>query len=131
MNTPAHVVVNLVILGRKKHPEAILPIVVGTILPDLPMIFFYLYEKVLRQMPERFIWSQAYYETGWQGFFDLFNFLPLVLLGLVSAHHLGARRLAAFFVGMVLHILGDASLHHDDAHRHHPCSLPSFSGRLL
>jgi hypothetical protein len=118
MNTPAHLVINLVILGRKEQPEIIKPIVIGAILPDLPMVLFYFCQKVLRGMPEHFIWSQAYYENGWQMFFDLFNSLPLVVLGFVLAHRLGARRPIALFASMALHTLADASLHHDDAHRH-------------
>ncbi len=118
MNTPAHVVVNLLILGQKKRPKMTFPIVVGAILPDLPMVLFYLYQKVFRKMAEHSIWTQAYYEAGWQALFDLFNSLPLIVLGLVLAYRLGATRVAALFASMVLHILGDAFLHHDDAHRH-------------
>ncbi len=118
MNTPAHVVVNLLILGQKKRPQNTFPIVVGALLPDLPMLFFYLYEKVYRKMAEVSIWAHDYYKEGWQTLFDLFNSLPLMVLGLVLAYRLGASRLAALFASMVLHILGDAFLHHNDAHRH-------------
>ena len=30
-------------------------------------------------------WSDAYFEPGWQAFFDLFNSLPLIALGAVIA----------------------------------------------
>jgi hypothetical protein len=60
MNTPAHVIVNLLILGQKKRPKNTFPIVVGALLPDLPMLFFYLYEKVYRKMAEVSIWAHAY-----------------------------------------------------------------------
>ncbi|UCG11585.1 MAG: hypothetical protein JSU72_13760 [Deltaproteobacteria bacterium] len=118
MNTPAHVAVNLVILGKKERPQTTAWIVVGAILPDLPMFLFYLYEKVWRKIPEHLIWSQAYDEPGWQVFFDLFNSLPLLILALLLALYRGARRFAALFASMVLHSLGDLLLHHDDAHRH-------------
>jgi hypothetical protein len=118
MNTPAHVVVNLTILGRKDHPETAMPIVAGAILPDLPMFLFYLNAKVLGGMPERLIWSQAYHEAGWQVFFDIFNSLPVLVLGFVLARYFKAGRLAAFFASMVFHSLGDLALHHHDAHRH-------------
>ena len=90
MNTPAHVVVNLLILGKKKRPQMTFPIVAGAVLPDLPMVLFYLYQKVFRKMAEQSIWTQAYYEAGWQTLFDLFNSLPLMVLGLVFAYRFGA-----------------------------------------
>jgi hypothetical protein len=118
MNTPAHVVINLVILGRKDVDETPAPIALGAILPDLPMMIFYLYEKAFRQLPEDVIWSQRYDDATWQGFFGLFNSFPLTILGLVLAYRFGASRLAALFSSMALHVLGDAFLHHDDAHSH-------------
>lgn len=118
MHTPAHVVVNLVILGRKEKPETTFPIVFGALLPDLPMFVFYLYQKVLRQTSEQVIWSQAYYEIGWQVFFDLFNSFPVMALGVALAYFLRARRLTVFFTSMALHGIADFGLHHDDAHRH-------------
>jgi hypothetical protein len=124
MHTPAHVVVNLTILGRKEQRETLAPIVAGAILPDLPMFFFYLYAKVLRGMPERSVWAQAYHESGWQIFFDLFNSLPLLVIGFLWARHSAAKWLSAFFASMILHSLGDFALHHSDAHRH----LLPFSG---
>ncbi|MFQ5829688.1 MAG: hypothetical protein ACE5JD_11120 [Candidatus Methylomirabilia bacterium] len=118
MNTPAHAVVNLLILGRKERPNTTGPIIAGAILPDLPMIFFYLYEKVWRGIPERVIWSQLYHEAGWLALFDLFHSLPLTVLGFTLAYRFGALRLAALFASMALHALGDLLLHHADAHRH-------------
>ncbi len=118
MNTPAHVVVNLAILGRKDQPETVAPIVTGAIFPDLSMFLFYLHAKVLHGMKEELIWSQAYHEAGWRVLFDIFHSLPLLVLGFVSARYFAANRLAAFFASAVLHSLGDFALHHGDAHRH-------------
>ena len=61
MNTPAHAVINLLILGKKEKPQYNLPIVFGGILPDLPMVIFYFYEKFWRGIPEQIIWSESYY----------------------------------------------------------------------
>lgn len=118
MNTPAHAVVNLLILGRRAPPKVQLTIVAGSFLPDLPIIAFYFTEKVLRQTPEPIIWSQIYYRAGWQNFFDLFNSLPLIGVGIIIALYTRARTWVAFFAAMGLHALGDLPLHHDDAHRH-------------
>ncbi len=118
MNTPAHVAINLVILARKKRSETIFPIVIGSILPDLPIIIFYLILKVFKKMPEGIIWSQAYYNRYWQSFFDLFNSFPILLAGLIISVRLQSSWLVAFFAGMMLHAFGDFPLHHNDAHRH-------------
>ena len=45
------------------------------------MFVFYAYEKSWLKTPERVIWGEAYYDSGWQTFFDVFNSLPLLALG--------------------------------------------------
>ena len=65
MNTPAHAVLNLVLLSRGARPAAPAPVLFGALLPDLPMFLFYLWERLLVGLPEREIWSRAYYEPGW------------------------------------------------------------------
>lgn len=118
MNTPAHAVASLLILGDEERPETGLPLVIGALLPDLPIVVFYAYQKLWRGMPEDWIWSQGYRLSSWQAFFDVFNSLPLILIGLLAARALGSIRLTAFFASMGIHVLGDLPLHHDDAHRH-------------
>jgi hypothetical protein len=118
VNTPAHAVVNLLILGRGNRPDTAAPIALGSLLPDLPMVLFYVYHKGLSGRPESEIWGERYFDEPWQALFDVFNSIPLVLTGLVIAWRLGAARWTAFFAGMGLHALFDLPLHHDDAHRH-------------
>lgn len=118
LNTPAHAIVNLLILGRKGHPKTAAPIVIGSLLPDVPMVLFYVYHKTLHGTPEPRIWGELYFDAVWQAFFDVFNSIPLILLGLAVAWRLRAMRWSAFFAAMGLHALFDLPLHHDDAHRH-------------
>lgn len=118
MNTPAHAVLNLLVLGRKRRPELLLPIAVGAVLPDLPMLVFYAWEKLVLRTPEGVIWSERYHDLAWQSLFDLFNSLPLVGLGLLLAWLVGAPRAAALLASMALHSLADLPLHNSDAHRH-------------
>ncbi len=118
MNTPAHVVFNLLALGKRERPDWLLPVTAGALLPDLPIVWFYFQQKVLMGTSEAAIWSRAYYEENWQRFFDLFNSLPLIALGAGAAMLFGARRTGVFFVSMAFHCLTDLPLHHDDAHRH-------------
>lgn len=118
MNTPAHAVVNLVVLGRRERPRLVWPILLGAVLPDLTMVVFYAYHRLLAGVPEGIIWSESYYETGWQTFFDAFHAFPLLGLGLAVSWWFDAPWLMALFASMALHALGDLPLHHDDAHRH-------------
>jgi membrane-bound metal-dependent hydrolase YbcI (DUF457 family) len=118
MNTPAHIVVNLTILGREEKTDAIVPVAVGALLPDLPMMVFYAYAKLFSGISESVIWSETYHAAGWQTLFDLFNSLPIIAAGYIAARLAGARRMALLFTSMALHCLGDLLLHHDDAHRH-------------
>ena len=121
MNTPAHAIFNLLVLrGAGKagaRNELILPVAVGAVLPDLPMVWFYFYQRVLVGLPEQVIWGEAYYRD-WQVVFDLFNSLPLLAVLSVGAFLLGARRLGFLAASMGIHSLADLPLHNDDAHRH-------------
>lgn len=118
MNTPAHVVINLLCLGQHDQAYVLTPVLVGAILPDAPMFVFYFVEKILRKTPESIIWSKSYYQADWQNFIDLFNSLPLMLLGLVLCLWAGSQIGILLFFSMMLHVAGDLPLHHYDAHRH-------------
>ena len=52
MNTPAHVVINLVILARGGPSRTQMVVVAGALLPDAPMFVFYFFERVVRKTPE-------------------------------------------------------------------------------
>jgi len=118
MNTPAHVIINLLCLGRQDAAPVLTPVIIGAILPDAPMFVFYFVEKVVRRTPEAVIWRQNYHQPHWQNFIDLFNSLPLMLLGWVLAAWVGSKLGVLLFTSMALHVLGDLPLHHHDAHRH-------------
>ena len=118
MNTPAHVALNLLVLGRRDWEMRWWPIVAGSLLPDLPMFAFYAYEKVILRRSEQVIWKDDYFLAGWQVFFDVFNALPLIGVAAAIAWILKRMGWVAFFAGMALHCLGDLPLHNDDAHRH-------------
>ncbi len=115
MNTPAHVVINLLCLGRSG--QSLKPIVLGALMPDAPMVVFYAVEK-LRGTAEGIIWGQSYYQPHWQNFIDFFNSIPLILVGLAIATTIGSTAGIALLASMLLHVLEDLPVHHDDAHRH-------------
>jgi hypothetical protein len=118
MNTPAHLLVNLALLGggaRRTHTGAI---ALGALLPDLPMLGFYLWQKLVLATPERVIWGFAYFEPSWQLLFDLFNSIPLAGLGLGIGLVLRRPGLALLCASALVHCLLDLPVHRDDAHRH-------------
>src|SRR5258706_434314 len=87
MNTPAHAVLNLVLLGATKDARRAPPVLVGAVLPDLPIVVLYAYER-LRGMPEAWIWRTAYYDPRYFG-----NVVaPAEAVGVVAACALIARR---------------------------------------
>ncbi len=118
MNTPAHVIVGALVVGRGRLAEAWGPITAGSLLPDLPMFGFYLHQRLVAGHPERVIWSERYFDASWQAFFDVFNSLPLIAVGLAIAAWLGRERWLAFFAAMAVHALLDLPVHREDAHGH-------------
>ena len=118
MNTPAHLILSAVVLGRDRHRVHWLAIIAGALLPDLPMFGFYLYERLYAGQPEQLIWSVLYFDPAWQNFFDLFNSLPLVAVGLALAIYQKSGPARAFFLSMALHIAADLPVHREDAHAH-------------
>lgn len=117
MNTPAHMMVNAVLLGRRRTPGEAVAAVLGGLLPDLPMMGFYCYEKMWLHHSEVTIW-QDYNTPGWQALFDTFHSLPFLCLLAVAAWWRGSGVGVCLGLSMVLHSLEDLPLHHHDAHRH-------------
>ncbi|MEM8503876.1 MAG: hypothetical protein AAF716_12065 [Cyanobacteria bacterium P01_D01_bin.1] len=118
MNTPAHAIFNLALLGRQKKPQWNPLIVWGALIPDLAMFGFYFWLKVVRGLPSAQIWRTEYYKPAWQLLFDLFNSIPLALVGVGVMIYAQRTGIALLFVSVVLHCLEDLPVHHDDAHRH-------------
>ena len=118
MNTPAHVVLNSLVLGRGRWSAYCLPITAGALAPDMPILGFYLYERALRGVPERVILSHAYFAPRLQMLFDVSHALPLILLAALVAWSVSAQPWLAFFASMALHSAADFPLHNEDAHAH-------------
>lgn len=126
MQTPGHVMINLGLLGGPNRGEGPLRdrsrwtwlIVTGALIPDLMLFWFYFWTKAIRGLPDQEIWSQTYWQPGWQDLFAPFNSIPLALIGLGCALYWKRGAITALFASMILHCLQDLPLHHDDAHRH-------------
>lgn len=117
MNTPTHAILNLAFLGRKDQPSWNPLIIWGALIPDLAMFGFYALLK-FQGVSESQIWQTEYYRPFWQDVFDLFNSIPLAVLGLFVMLHFKRTGWALLFGSIVLHCLEDLPLHADDGHRH-------------
>ncbi len=143
MTTPAHVVAGLLAFSRKTTPSYTIAAVAGSLAPDAPMFLFYGLHKLVLGTPENVLWGVAYFEPRWQGFFDLFNSVPLIALAALGAAVAGRAAMLAALGAMALHVAMDLPVHHDDAHRHFfpfsdwrfasPVSYwdPRYHGRLV
>ena len=118
MNTPGHAVLNLAVLGRHERPGCSGFIVAGAIVPDLPIVGFYLWERFVRAASEHAIWTSLYFDERWQRVFDAVHSIPLAAAGAVVGVGSGSAAAVLFFLSMILHDVCDLPLHHDDAHRH-------------
>jgi hypothetical protein len=118
VNTPAHAVLGLGLLGRGEARPYTWTILAGSVLPDVPMLLFYFWQRLAVGAPEAEIWGAAYFRDSWQTFFDVFNSAPLALLGLALGWATGRPHVRWFFAAMLLHFIVDLPLHHDDGHRH-------------
>ena len=129
MNTVAHLVFNLLTIERphlfypwpsflRKNSLPIAPIVWGALIPDLPMVVFYGVEKLWLGQSEDYIWGSAYFLPHWSNFIDVFNSIPLIGLGFIWSFWQQSRWGWLLCMSLLLHVLGDLPLHHDDGHRH-------------
>lgn len=117
MNTPAHVIFSLALLGRNNAWHYALAITLGALLPDIAMMVFYASHRIAGTI-ESAIWSHHYFEPAWQRLFDLTNSIPLIGVGLGLTYWRGKKWLALMFASMLTHCLLDLPVHHDDGHRH-------------
>ena len=117
MNTPTHAILNLAFLGHKEQPSWNPLIIWGALIPDLAMFGFYALLK-FQGISEPQIWGTEYYRPFWQDVFDLFNSIPLAVIGIAVMLHFKRTGWALLFGSIVLHCLEDLPLHVDDGHRH-------------
>ena len=116
LNTTAHVLMSGVAFGRRKSQW--FPATLGALLPDLPMFAFYAYQRLVAGRPEAEIWGSLYFAVEWQAFFDVFNSLPLIVLGAGLAWAMKHEASLVFWGSMGLHAIADLAVHREDGHRH-------------
>ncbi len=118
MNTPSHLVINLLLLEGVAKKSSVSSVALGSVLPDLPVWLFYLHARLVRRLPQHMIWKKAWDDPVWRVYFDSAHSIPLIILAMAVAAWLQAPWWTWLFASMGLHALFDLPLHHDDAHRH-------------
>lgn len=118
MNTPSHAILNLVIFNQQIRTQSSPAILIGAVLPDIPIFVFYFLMKFVYRLPEKQIWSEVYYQPFWQAVVSTFHSIPLALLGILIGHIANWQVIEVGCISMVLHSLLDLPVHNDDAHRH-------------
>jgi len=120
MNTPAHIIVNLFLLERKRDDfSCIAATGLGALIPDIPMMIFYFLERVILGYSEATIWKNHYFNSIWTTTItDWVNSIPLLLMGILVCSLFKKKIGVALFMSMLLHSLCDLPLHGSDAHRH-------------
>lgn len=118
MNTPSHAILNLVIFHQQLRDQVSPAIIIGAVLPDVPIFVFYLLMKFVYRLSSQQIWSEVYYQPFWQGIVSTFHSLPLALLGVLIAHFWNWHLIEVGLISMVLHSVLDFPVHNNDAHRH-------------
>ncbi len=118
MNTQSHAIINVALLSRKATPHLHRYALIGAALPDLPMFIFFAVEAFILRHPQRLIWGERYFLSGWQNLFDIFNSIPLFLILLGIGYWRKSNPLIICSLSLLLHAAGDFFLHQDDGHRH-------------
>jgi len=115
MHTPTHAALNFLVLGRNQESLR-LWIVVGAVLPDVPMFGFFLYEYFVCGETARRIFQDLYFEPSWQTVFDISHSIPLFLVLLALSWRRKSRTGLLFATSLLLHSLVDWPTHLEDAH---------------
>jgi len=118
VNTPSHAILNLALLGRTGRPARNVPVVLGALLPDVPIVFLYAFATLVLRQPSELIWSKTYFEPVWQTLVDVPHSFPLIAAGWAVARWRKATWWELLFASMFLHSVLDYPVHTDDAHRH-------------
>jgi hypothetical protein len=115
MHTPTHAALNFLVLGRRPD-SARAWILIGAVLPDVPMCGFFLFERYARHESLRQIFEVLYFEPRWQTLFDASHSIPLFLMLAWFCWWRGSRGGLGLAASLLLHALVDWPTHLEDAH---------------
>ena len=117
MITTSHAILNSALLGRKEKPTYYWPVIIGAVLPDVPMFlyfgFYLLNHSHIRVAPGYM--NEYHFRQAWV---DWSHSIPLAL-GLALISFLARFQSGIYFsLSMFLHSLEDLPVHAEYAHRH-------------
>jgi hypothetical protein len=118
MITTSHILFNTTLLGRKKNPGSHWPLILGSLLPDIPMIFYFLYMLVTHGHWRGAQMATINEYTIRQTWVDWAHSIPLAAVGLLLCCLFKKKFGLYFFTAMILHDLVDLPTHAEYAHRH-------------
>jgi hypothetical protein len=118
MITTTHAILNATLLGHKDKPTYHLPLILGSILPDVPM-FVYAALMALGRIHWYKLGKAGFGEYQYRALWvDWAHSLPLAIAGLLICLAFKKKWGAYLFAAMGLHDLEDLPLHAEYAHRH-------------
>lgn len=118
MNTPTHAIANLLLLGGRQRPEVRLPVAIGAVLPDIPIVLIAAFARWVLGHPWGQVWSETYFQPWSQNLVAVPHSFPLIGMGWILAHVRGWRAAEVLLASMFLHSLLDFPVHTNDAHKH-------------
>ena len=131
MHLPSHALVNLTALEQWAEPHHRSMVVLGSVLPDLPVLGFYFVCRFVFGMSDETIWQDVYYRDRWFNVFAAFHSIPATGALCVAGYAAGVHWVAFLGASMLLHNIADLPLHADDAHRHfYPLSNYRFKSPI-
>ncbi len=93
-------------------------VLLGAVLPDLPVLAFYFVCRFILGLSDETIWKDVYYRDRWFNLFATFHSIPLTAGLCVLGVVVGTPWVALLGASMCLHNIADLPLHAKDAHRH-------------
>lgn len=134
MTTPTHLILNLALYDRKQFGHSFSAVLWGALVPDLPIMLMFAWEKLVMARPLDVIRYDIYVNSLWTTVTDALNSIPFILIGLLAALAFQSpwfklrpklsltlsqvEWVKLFFISMVGHVVLDLPVHIEDAHRH-------------
>tara|TARA_B100000745_G_scaffold199280_1_gene131432 strand:+ start:803 stop:1390 length:588 start_codon:yes stop_codon:yes gene_type:complete len=91
---------------------------IGGILPDIAIYFFFSYYKLIMSAPTNLIWSELYFSSAWTPIFTLAHSFILWLVLLIVSRLYKKRWLFWLSIGAFTHSVTDFFVHNTDAYAH-------------
>jgi hypothetical protein len=118
MITTTHAILNSALLGRQGRPGRGWPVVLGSMIPDLPMFLYFFTVPILQLFIHHDLLHRVYYWPYWRNCVDWSHSIPLALVGILLFWLLKREGAIYFFLAMLFHDLEDLPVHATFPHAH-------------